>query len=168
MNTRRIAFAGAVGALYAGLTIALAPISYGAVQFRVSEALCILPFFFPWASWGLFVGCIVANLVSTIGIIDVVFGSLATLASAMVTARLGHRNNVGAKIAVCVSPVLFNGVVIGAILALASTEKSFFAAFIANGATVALGEAAVMAVIGFPMLMLFPKTSAYKYLKEHE
>ena len=54
--------AAMIAAVYALLTIALAPVSYGIVQIRVAEALTILPFFTPAAIPGLFVGCIVANL----------------------------------------------------------------------------------------------------------
>ena len=67
-----------VGALYAALTMLLAPISYGNLQFRISEALCVLPVFFPYTSVGLFLGCALANMISAAGILDVVFGSLAT------------------------------------------------------------------------------------------
>ena len=79
INTRNLITAAVVGALYAVLTMVLAPISYGALQFRVSEVLCILPFFMPFTACGLFAGCIVANRMSTAGVLDVVFGSLATL-----------------------------------------------------------------------------------------
>ena len=75
INTRNLITAAVVGALYAVLTMVLAPISYGALQFRVSEVLCILPFFMPFTAWGLFVGCIVANLMSTATVLPVVYPS---------------------------------------------------------------------------------------------
>ena len=78
---KRMAYAAVIGAAYAALTMALAPISYGPIQMRVSEVLCVLPFFFPSATWGLFIGCMIANLISAAGVWDVVFGSLATLGS---------------------------------------------------------------------------------------
>ena len=80
-NIHSIATAAIVGAAYAAMTIALAPISYGAVQLRVSEVLCILPFFIPGTAWGLFVGCALANIL-TGNIFDIIFGSLAPLAAA--------------------------------------------------------------------------------------
>ena len=89
--TLKLATAAVVGACYAVLTMILAPISYGAVQFRVSEALCILPFFMPCTAWGLFGGSDhIANLL-TGNIFDIVFGSLATLAAALITAEIGRR-----------------------------------------------------------------------------
>ena len=63
-------------AVYAALTIALAPISYGPVQFRVSEAMTVLPALFPEAAPGLFIGCFIANLFGGNGALDVIFGSL--------------------------------------------------------------------------------------------
>lgn len=65
-----------VGALYAALTMLLAPISYGNLQFRISEALCVLPVFFPYTSVGLFLGCALANMISAAGILDVVIGAV--------------------------------------------------------------------------------------------
>ena len=83
ITTRKLAAAAVTGAAYAALTMLLAPISYGAIQCRVSEVLCILPFFIPCTAWGLFAGCAIANLLSAAGIFDVVFGSLATLLAAL-------------------------------------------------------------------------------------
>ena len=168
MNTRRIVYAAAVAALYAGLTMALAPISYGAVQVRVSEALCILPFFFPWASWGLFVGCIIANLLSSLGILDVVFGSLATLIASLIIAALGKKGGTWAKIIAVPVPVIVNGIVIGGVISASAVEGNFFAGMISSGLTVAAGEAAVMLVLGLPLLFLLPGTAAYRYLREHD
>ena len=87
---RKLALAAVVGAAYAALTVLLAPISFPAVQFRVSELLCILPFFFPCTAWGLFVGCAIANIFGG-SVLDIVFGSLATLFAGLLTAWLGKR-----------------------------------------------------------------------------
>ena len=82
----------AIAAIYAALTLALAPISYGAVQVRVSEALTVLPFFMPHSAVpGLFLGCLLANFLGGAGIWDVIFGSAATLVAAMITARCRSR-----------------------------------------------------------------------------
>ena len=136
--TLKLATAAVVGACYAVLTMILAPISYGAVQFRVSEALCILPFFMPCTAWGLFGGCIIANLL-TGNIFDIVFGSLATLAAALITAEIGRRgHDLGRKILACLN--IF----------------SHPAAFALNAAQVGLGEAAVLFIIGLPMMYYLP------------
>ena len=78
----RITQGAVIAALYVVLTLAFAPISFGPVQVRISEALCILPMFTPAAVPGLFIGCLLANLIGGGIIIDVIFGSLATLIGA--------------------------------------------------------------------------------------
>lgn len=72
-----------IAALYAVLTVVFAPISFGAVQLRVAEALTILPMFTPAAIPGLFIGCVLANLLGGAVALDVVFGSIATLIGAV-------------------------------------------------------------------------------------
>jgi uncharacterized membrane protein len=73
----------AIAALYVVLTLVFAPISFGPVQVRVAEALCILPMFTPAAIPGLFIGCLIANFIGGGIILDVIFGSLATLIGAV-------------------------------------------------------------------------------------
>ena len=77
-----------IAALYATLTIVLKTISYGMVQFRISEALVILPFFTPAAIPGLFLGCAISNLAGDFGILDVVIGSTATLIAAYMAYKI--------------------------------------------------------------------------------
>ena len=72
-----------IAALYVALTLIFAPISFGPVQVRIAEALCILPMFTPAAIPGLFIGCLIANLIGGGIILDVIFGSLATLIGAV-------------------------------------------------------------------------------------
>jgi uncharacterized membrane protein len=72
-----------IAALYVVLTLVFAPISFGPVQVRIAEALCILPMFTPAAIPGLFIGCLLANLIGGGIMLDVIFGSLATLIGAV-------------------------------------------------------------------------------------
>lgn len=158
-ETLKLATAAVVGACYAVLTMMLAPISYGAVQFRVSEALCILPFFMPCTAWGLFGGCVIANLL-TGNIFDIVFGSLATLAAALLTAWIGRRGRgLGSKLLACLMPVVFNSLVVGAVITEAYNGLNIFAhpaAFAINAGWVGLGEAVVLYVIGLPLMYYLP------------
>ena len=87
-NIRQIAKIAVIAALYAVITIILAPISYGAIQVRVSEALTLLPFFMgsPVAV-GLWIGCMIANYIGGYGLIDIVFGAGITLIAGLLTAR---------------------------------------------------------------------------------
>ena len=77
-----IAQAAMIAALYVVLTMLFAPISFSEVQVRISEALTILPLFTPAAIPGLFIGCIIANVMGGCVLWDIVFGSIATLLGA--------------------------------------------------------------------------------------
>ena len=77
-----ITHAAAIAAIYVVLTLVFAPISYGEVQVRIAEALTILPFFTPAAIPGLFIGCLIANVIGGSIVLDVIFGSIATLLGA--------------------------------------------------------------------------------------
>ena len=83
LNALRLAQGGLIAAIYVVLTIAFAPVSYGEIQLRFAEALTILPMFTPAAIPGLFVGCVVANILGGCVIWDIIFGSLATLIGAV-------------------------------------------------------------------------------------
>ncbi|MBC7186267.1 MAG: QueT transporter family protein [Calditrichaeota bacterium] len=85
MTSKQIATAGIIGALYAALTVVLAPISYGPLQVRVAEALTVLPFVTPWAIPGLYFGCMVANVFGGLGPVDIFGGSFITLVAACLT-----------------------------------------------------------------------------------
>jgi uncharacterized membrane protein len=173
MKTRRIVFeivfAGVIAAVYAVLTMVLAPISYGPIQFRISEVLCILPFYFPFSSAGLFVGCIVANLLSAYGPLDVIFGSLATLLAALCTMYIGRlsREGIISKAVACLPPVIFNGIIVGALIAYetSATPGAFWAAFIIICLQVGLGELVVLYALGLPALILLPRSSFFRTLK---
>ena len=104
-------YAAVIGSLYAGLTLLLAPISYGVMQVRVSEALTVLAVFTPAAIPGLATGCFFANLLGPGGFVDAVIGSAATLIGALGTYRL--RNSLGRAL---VPPVVANALIIGLML----------------------------------------------------
>jgi len=71
--------AAVIGTIYALLTLVLSPFSYGVMQVRFSEALCVLALYTPAAIPGLTIGCFFANFIGANGIIDALVGSLATL-----------------------------------------------------------------------------------------
>ena len=169
LRAHTLAAAAIVGAAYAVLTMALAPISYGAIQLRVSEVLCILPYFMPCTAWGLFIGCAVANLL-TGNIFDIVFGSLATLAAALLTAALGRRKHTLANSALaCLMPVVFNALIVGAVITAAYEGMNLFqhfGVFAMNAAYVGLGEAIVLYVLGLPLMRYLPGKKFFKEFME--
>lgn len=163
-SVKRRTAAGVLGALYAVLTLLLSPISYGAVQFRLSEALCVFAFFDPLYAAGLFAGCLIANLIGSGLILDIIFGSLATLGAGLCMAALGrHGRGWGRCIAACAMPVVFNAVVIGAVLAASLvTREAFWASFALFGAQVGVGELVVMALLGLPLLRFVMKRPVFQ------
>lgn len=104
--------AAAIAAVYVVLTLVFAPFSYGEVQVRISEALTILPFFTPAAVPGLFVGCIIANILGGGIPVDIIFGSIATLIGAVFTYKL--RNS--SKWLAPVPPIAANTVIVPFVL----------------------------------------------------
>ena len=154
-----------IAAVYAVLTIVLAPISYGPVQFRISEALTALPFLMPGTVWGVCIGCVIANLY-TGSVLDIVFGSLATLLAGLLTARFGKKGNtVKNRLLGCLMPVLFNAVIVGAVLTWGYQFQQFpspLKSYGFNALTVGLGEAAVLYLIGYTLLRQLPKIKSIR------
>ena len=111
-GTQFLTEAAAIGAIYVVLTLLLAPLSFGEVQIRFSEALTILPFFTPAAIPGLFIGCIIANLLGGAIPVDIIFGSIATLIGAVFTYKLRNSNRFLAPI----QPIAANAIIVPFVL----------------------------------------------------
>ena len=167
-SVRYTATAAVIAALYAALTMVLWTTSSLQIQFRLSEALCVLPAFTPAAIPGLTIGCAVANILGGTWI-DVIFGSLATFLAAVASYMIGRafkvgkkegRLSVGSMALVPLPPVVFNALIIPFVLYygygftefLGHTNTLAVLAFYAL--TVGLGELAVCYVIGVPLMML--------------
>ena len=155
-RTRFLARAGIIAALYAATTIFLAPISYGAVQCRVSEALTLLPMLTPAAVPGLVLGCLIANLLGSGVWYDVIFGSLTTLAAALLTRRLKDRPFLAS-----LPPVLLNGLVVGGVVYFAYEYTPgapvSAAQLLLTMGSVALGEAVACCVLGVILMKALKK-----------
>ena len=87
--TTKIAYSAIIASLYLVFTMVTFSVSGGAIQFRLSEGLCILPLFFVEAPIGLFVGCLLSNLITGLPIMDVLCGSLITLVAGVLTYYTG-------------------------------------------------------------------------------
>ena len=136
--------ASIIAALYAATTLLLSPMSFGLVQVRVSEALTLLPILMPEAVPALFIGCLIANFLGGATILDVVFGTLATLLAAVCTRLLRTR-----LLPAMLMPVLFNGVIVGAVVHYAYSPAVPVALCMLS---VAAGEAVSCCALGPVML----------------
>lgn len=148
-NTKFLIQAAVIAAVYATLTIILMPFSYGVMQVRVSEALTILPYFTPAAIPGLFIGCLVSNMIGPYGLLDMVLGSSATLIAAVLSYLLRKK-----PLLVPLPPVIANGIIIGSMLYYAySVPMPLYACILWVG----LGELIACYAIGYPLMKLLKK-----------
>ena len=153
-KTLSIVYTALIGALYCALTVALYPISYGPMQFRVSEALCILPLFMPQSVIGLTIGCFISNIFSSAGPLDMIFGTMATLFAAIVSYIAGKNiKNTALKLVVGVlSPTIFNALLVPiAILGISQITQAYFT----YALWVGLGELGVLTILGIPFYFAF-------------
>jgi len=148
VSVRRLALAAMVASLYTALTLLFQPISFQQVQFRISEALTLLPVLFAEAVPGLAAGCLISNLLAGANPYDVVFGTLATLLAAILSRQL--KKNVWLA---ALPPVICNGVIIGLVLTYAYGIDLLWL----NMLTVSLGQAVVCYALGVPMVKALAK-----------
>ena len=138
-NTQKLTLAAMTAAAYAALSLlgAVFGLTFGPIQVRFSEALCLLPFLFPETAWGLGVGCLIANL-------------LTARCRSPWTAAL--------------PPVVCNMVLVGAVLAYetAGTSAAFWPAYGLNALTVGLGEAIACLVLGVLLVKQLPKIPYFR------
>ncbi len=149
ITTKDIVSNALIAALYVVLTLITYPISYQGIQFRFAEVLVLLCFFRKDYSIGLIIGCAIANLASSIGLVDVGFGTLAT-----VIACVGIMFSKHLAIA-CLFPVVANGFIVGFEL-----WKFLGAPFWISVGTVAAGEFAVM-VVGYILFMVLKRRKTF-------
>ena len=158
-STRYLTHAAIIAALYCLLTIIFQPISFGAVQFRIAEALTLLPVLMPEAVSGLFIGCLLANLLGGGVWFDVVFGAIATLLAALCSRKFRNRPPLAAAM-----PVIFNGLIIGPVVYLgyirAPGAAIDWTVLYSTIGTVALGEAVVCFVLGLLLVKVLKRLPA--------
>ena len=159
----RLVRCAVIAAVYVVLCLALAPFSYGAVQVRIAEALCLLPVFGAEYIVGVTLGCFLANLLGST-VIDAVFGTLATLLACLVTYKLRNVRVKGLAIPASLPPVVFNMLIVGAF------EITFFfsdtaptaalAAF--NAVAVGIGEIISCTIVGVALVKLVESNEGLK------
>lgn len=149
ITTRDIISNALIAAIYVVATLITYPISFLGIQFRFAEIMVLLCFFRKDYAVGLVLGCAIANLASSIGLIDVGFGSLATLLTCLCVMFCK-------QLAIaCIFPVLFNGFIVGFEL-----WKFLGEPFWISVGTVALGEFAVM-IVGYVLFMILKRRQSF-------
>lgn len=188
LRARRVSRIGMIAATYAALTLVallfLGSLAWGPVQFRISEAVCVLALFTADAIPGLALGCALANLANIVlsgtgmlGMLDVVFGTLATALGAWFTWRNRRRPALA-----LMGPVIANALIVPAYLPLMLQGIGFYtipftniaidgaypAMYLFGFVTTALGEAVVMYALGLPLARALGKTSLPRQLDAAE
>lgn len=168
-----------IGALYTALTLAVAPLSFQTVQFRISEALTLLPLFSPIGIWGVTFGCFFSNLLgfllgtNPIGLIDAFCGTSATLLAALITHWIGrcrfssdeHRCRLIRTLLAPIPVVIMNALIVGMELALifgGEPGQSFGYIFLFNAGSVALGEVVICYTLGMLLCGVLYRNDLYK------
>lgn len=137
--------AAMIAAVYVALTLPIQPIAYGPIQFRVSEALTILPYFTSAAIPGVTIGCFLSNILMGAPLPDIIFGTLATLIGTIFSRMLRRQ-----KFLVCIPPILSNALIIPWVLKFA---YEFEDAVPFMMLTVGAGEVLAAGVLGNMLLL---------------
>lgn len=161
ITTKQLVQIAVIAAIYAVLTAVFMSVSFTALQLRISEVMVFLAYFNPLSIIGLTLGCFIANLLmSPTPLLDCVFGTMATLLSVgaiSLTSKIFKGSKVGVVVA-SIWPVLFNAVIVGAMLCFAGIvpleEGSKVATLIATMGSVGFGEMLVVMVMGIPLTYL--------------
>lgn len=181
MKSNYLARVGVIAAVYAACTLIallfLGSLAWGPIQFRVSEALCVLALFTPAAIPGLTLGCVIANVMNIVisgtgmlGMLDVVFGSLATFAGALFTWKMRRH-----PLVALAGPVLANALIVPAYLPLLLQGVGFYTIpfttilldnswlfmYLFGLVTTGVGEAVIMYVLGYPLARSLAKTPMF-------
>ena len=163
-STRYLITGALIAAAYAGLTYLSNAfgLAYGPIQLRVSEVLTVLPIFTPAAIPGLTVGCFLANI-GSFNMLDMVFGTLATLIAAILTYYLRNIKITGIPFLALLPPVIINAVVIGVEIALFFLpDKAFLWGFLISAIQVVIGQFIVCFIFGIPFYIVVDKYKIFK------
>lgn len=161
MKENKVTFltqAALIAAVYVVLCVAFAPISYGEVQVRVAEALAILPYFTPAAIPGLFVGCFLSNMIGGSILMDMIFGSLATLIGA--AGSWYFRKN---RILLLVPPIAANTIMVPFVLRFGYGVPLPIPFMML---TVGIGEVIAVAVLGSVLLNVLVRYKGILFRKQ--
>ncbi|MEG2428908.1 MAG: QueT transporter family protein [Oscillospiraceae bacterium] len=169
-KTKKLSQIAMIAAIYAAISFAMFFISFGQIQFRVSEMLTILPVFTGMAVPGLTLGCVISNLVgffcgaNPLGLIDAIVGSTATLISAILTYYIGKSDKKWIKyIFAPLPPVIVNAIIIGFEVTFAFNGiNSPTSVYLTNMGLILLGQATICYGVGVPLMMILQKNNLWQ------
>lgn len=170
----KMAVAAMIAAMYAAVSLALAPISFGTVQMRIAEALTLLPIFDPVMILGVSLGCFVTNMVGfftgadILGWLDIPFGTLATVIAAFFSYWLRNVRIKGLPVWSAIPPVLLNAVIIGAELTYLIAGCFQWDIFAVQTISVGAGELISCFAFGLPLVWFLEKTGVIKKLLPYQ
>ena len=157
-SARRITRIGLIAAIYVVITLIGAPLAYQNIQFRVSEAMMLLCFYNRDHIASLSIGCFIANIFSTVGAIDTVVGTSATVLAGICIYLLRKEGSSSRLLLCSLFPVVFNAVFVGAeITILSPTPVSFWL----MAAYVALGEFVCVTIVGTTLFKLLERNKEF-------
>jgi uncharacterized membrane protein len=158
-KTKTIIYCALLAAIYTAITLIFAPLSFGTIQIRFSEALTLLAVFSPLSVVFVSIGCFVSNLIGLfIGqttLLDVFLGPLATLGAAAMSYVLRNIRFKGIPLLAALMPVVFNGVIIGAMITFYG--EFTLPLFLVNMLSVSLGESIACFALGLPLVHALEK-----------
>ena len=163
-KTSKLVLCGIIAAIYATLTLALPVIGFGVIQFRLAEAMCVLPFFIPVSAIGLTVGCLISNSIGVAmgmtTVLDIVFGTLATAIASFITIKIRR------KAFVPLPAVVSNAVIIGAMLTYVMSNSIFHPTLLWNMGAIAISQALSCYCLGLPLMSLIERIKLPESFKE--
>jgi len=166
IKTNYIVKTAIIAATYAVLTILLAPISYGPIQFRVSEVMVLLVFIDKRYFTGIALGTFLAGLFSPYGMLDAIVGTLATIVALGGIIGIKHAlgDNFKSLVIASLLPTIANGIIIGGLISYTANIPFLIAAL-----QVAFGEFVVVSIVGVIVIRWIQKNEKIlSLLKIHD
>ena len=159
ITPRQIALSGIAAGLYVAVTVLTASFAYGNIQFRIADAMCLLVCIEPSLTVGLTLGCLIANLFSTVSALDIIIGTAGTLLGCLLTVHIKK------TWLLPIPTILSNAILVGAMLSWVLMPASeFWQGFAVMGGEVALGEAVVLYALGVPLVIAMRRTGLMERL----
>ena len=155
-SARYIFTAALIASLYAALTYVSSAfgLAYASLQFRLSEALNILAAFTPAAIPGLTIGCVISNITSPFGVVDIILGALATFLSTILIRMISKQDSCLAPFLMSLPPALLNGLIVGFESALFADDGALITIFLISAIQVFVSEIVVCLALGIPLYNL--------------